>query len=82
MRGENSAKLVQRVNVDLCGSERHRRTGCGIAHPGRNLARYAGTYFEIQDLLAAPPCSLAKPQSLAMQRMPPILNDNKLRSVC
>jgi len=53
MRGENGAKLVQRVNADLRGSERHCRTDCGVAHPGRNLARYAGTHFEIEDLLAA-----------------------------
>jgi hypothetical protein len=82
MRGENGAKFVQRVNTDLSGTERHCRTDCSIAHPGRYLARYAGTHFEIQDLLTASSRSLAKPQTITMQRMPPILNDDKLRSVC
>jgi hypothetical protein len=64
--GEDGSKLVQRVNPNLWRTDRHCRTDCGITHPGWDLARYAGTNFEIQDILAAPSRSLTEAQPLAM----------------
>lgn len=79
---EHGPELVQSVNPDLGRASGHRRTQRGIAHPRRKLARQSGTNLDIEDLLAAAPCPLVQAQSLAAQRMPPVLNDNKLRSVC
>ena len=82
MRAENDAQLVQSININLCRPEGHRRTRCGIGHPGWELAGYAGTNLHVQNLLAASPRCLCETQPLAMQRMPTIVDDNIPRSVC
>ena len=82
MNCENGSKLVQRIDPNLWRPDRHRAAYRGVTHPCRNLPGDTGTNFEIQDLLAAASRPLIEAQPLAMQRVPWILNDNKLRAVC
>jgi hypothetical protein len=82
MNRENGSKLVQRIDPNLWRPNRHRAAHRGVTHPGWDLPGDAGTNFEIQDLLAATSGPLVEAQPLAVQRMPTILDDDKLRSVC
>jgi hypothetical protein len=79
---EDSPQLVQRVNPDLWRPERHRRAHRSVAHPCRQLSGHGGTNLDVEDLAASTLRPLAEPQSLAVQRVPPVFDDDKLRSVC
>lgn len=81
-RCEHGPQFDQRLNADLGRASHHGRANGGIAHPGRQLARDAGTRFKVEDFPPAPPGALVKPQPLAMQRMPAIHDLNQARSVC
>ncbi|ASG24035.1 hypothetical protein Y958_24175 [Nitrospirillum viridazoti CBAmc] len=82
MTVEHSSQFVQVNKADFRRARRHSRTSSGIGHPGGQLARKARFNLDIQDLstpLAAPSVDA---QALAMERMPRIFHDDKLRSVC
>jgi len=60
----------------------HCRACRGVTHPRRNLPGDAGANFKVKDFLAATAGPLIEPQAFAMQRMPAVFDDNKLRTVC
>jgi hypothetical protein len=79
---EDSPQFSQRVDCDPRAAHRDRRANRGIAHPCRDLARQTWLDLDVKDLTPRTPLSAMDANVLAMQRMPAIGHDYKLRSVC
>ena len=82
MAVEHGTKLSQGSNRKPRAAARKRRANRGIAHPCRDLARQTRPDLDVEDLTPNPPLPPVNANALAVQRMPGIHHDNKLRSVC
>ena len=54
----------------------------GVKHPRRQLARQAFADLDVHDLVTAPARAPIQRDLLTVQRMPGVLDHDKLRSVC
>ncbi len=79
---QSAVQLVQRIDRDLRRAHGHGRAYRRVAHPQGDSPRDARTNFKMDNLFTPSSSSLANTQPLPMQRMPTIVNDNKLQSVC
>jgi len=82
MTVEHGAQFVQVSDRNSGRTGRDRRADRGITHPCRQFSREAGPHLDVQNLATAPAVPRVDPNALAMQRVPGIFHDNKLRSVC
>jgi hypothetical protein len=78
MSRQYGPELIQRLDPNLGRTRRHRRAYGGVAHPGGNLARNTSACLQIQNLAAITPGPLVEPEALTVERVPPILNQNRL----
>jgi hypothetical protein len=78
MSGQYGPEFIQRLDPDLSRAGRHRRAHGRVAHPRGNLARDTSACLQIQNLAAVTPGSLVEPEALAVEWVPPILNQNRL----
>ena len=79
---QSAAQLAQGVNRDLRRAYGHDRADRRVAHPHGNPPRYVRTNLKMDNLFSTSSQPLDNAQALSMQRVPTILNHNKLRSVC
>jgi hypothetical protein len=79
---ENRPQFCQRLNRNPRAANGDRRACRGIAHPCRNLARQTRPDLDVEDLTPGTPLPTVNANAFAVQRMPGIHHDNKLRSVC
>jgi hypothetical protein len=82
MAVQHRPQLDQAGDRDLGATRCDRRTGSGIAHPGRDLARQTRPYLDVEDLAPGTSLPAVDANPLTVERMPGIRHDNKLRSVC
>ena len=77
-KSKNLAKYVQRGDGSLRRPRHHPGAHCGVEHPRRQLARQAVSDLDVHDLVTAPTRTSIQRNLLAVQRVPWILDHNKL----
>jgi len=79
---QHDPQIDQPGDRDLGATCCNAGAGGGIAHPCRDLVRETRPDLDVEDLTTGPSPPAIDANPLAVQRMPGIRNNNKLRSVC
>jgi hypothetical protein len=82
MRVENRAQLDQPGQCKLRRANGHRGTDRGVCHPRGKLSRQTRLDLDVENLSTTTAVPSVEANPLTVQRMPGILYNDELRSVC